>query len=293
MLSSFYWNPDRIFFTIPYINHPIAWYGIFFALGFFVGYFVLVSIFRQEIIDHPKIVDSKYANIDPKSLAQLIVDKLAWYVVIGAVVGARLGHILFYDWAYYSSHPEAIFRIWEGGLASHGGGIGLAIAILLFHRKIKEILPGLSLLRLFDLFCIPVPFACGCIRIGNFINQEIVGTPSDLPWAVKFGNPMDGLANVPLHPVQLYEAIGYFAIFLVLMILWKYKRNDLKPGLILGFMLTVTFACRFFLEFFKFPQGAVIDESVLQMGQWLSIPGILIGLVIMFVSYRLNSVKAV
>ena len=131
---------------------------------------------------------------------------------------------------------------------------------------------------------IPVALTCGFIRIGNFINQEIVGTPTSLPWGVVFGHPVDGSGSIPRHPVQLYEALGYFVLFYFLLRVWQTKKESIKTGLLSGLFFTILFTFRFFIEFFKESQGQLIENSSLQTGQLLSIPCIIIGITLLFYS---------
>jgi len=213
-----------------------------------------------------------------KQLADKLADRLAWFVVVGTIVGARLGHCLFYDWPRYSANPLQIARVWEGGLASHGGAVGILLAIFLFYRYSAKDYPWLTPLVLFDTIAVSAGFAGFCIRIGNFINQEIFGTQTAVPWGVVFMHPMDGSAAVPRHPVQLYEAGCYLLIFFVMWSLWQ--RYRFIPGKLTGLFLVLTFGVRFCLEFFK--QSQTLLSTALNMGQWLSVPFVLFGLLLMF-----------
>src|SRR5262249_26519739 len=130
-------------------------------------------------------------------LGAYLSDRMLWFIVGGMIIGARLGHVFFYEWPYYQQHPEDIIKVWHGGLASHGGAIGVVLGLYLYQRGIRHKYPTLSLLSILDLICIPTALVGCFIRIGNFINQEILGTPSDLPWAIQFGNPYDGSSMVP------------------------------------------------------------------------------------------------
>lgn len=356
-----YWNPPRNVFTVPFIDRPIAWYGICFVLGFILGYFLFIPLFSRflrqtkalstldilnwpllikQIISAPdrslpddifenlspktqlklqsyerdtpkETIDAEtknevivacnrlleenklnrvdYERIFPKSIAtsmetsQLITDRLIWFVVLGTLIGARLGAVFFYDFHYFMDHPEEIVKVWKGGLASHGGSIGLIFSIYLFFLYIKKWIPSLTFLNLLDFVSVPTALAIVFIRIGNFINQEILGTPTTLPWAVIFGNPLDGTAPVPRHPVQLYEAAAYLTIFFILFFLWKKKSETLPPGTLCGIILTLAFSARFILEFWKENIESVINSFFsIQAGQTLSIPFILLGLYLMY-----------
>jgi len=192
------------------------------------------------------------------------------YITIGIVVGARLGHVLFYDPAYYFANPMKILAIWEGGLASHGGGTGVILALYFFAKK-----HDLNYIWLLDRVAIPTALFGFFVRMGNFMNSEIVGIPTDVSWAVVFSR-IDAL---PRHPAQLYEAFSYLVIFLLLSAIYKYKRKSINNGLIFGLFLTLLFSVRILIEFVKVKQ-ADYDTSFLMMstGQALSLPFIIIGL---------------
>lgn len=275
-----YWDPERVVFTVPLIERPIVWYGLWFVFGFIVGYFLLVYMFQ-------KTLQPRFGNAS-RNLAYALIDRMTWFVVCGTLIGARLGHVFFYDWPRYAAHPLDILKIWEGGLASHGGTIGIMIAIFCYQRLFCKPYPELSFLKILDLFSVPTAFGACCIRIGNFTNQEILGTPTNLPWAIIFGHPADGSAPVPRHPAQLYEAVVYLGIFILLYYLWRYRSEKLRPGVLLGTFFVLTFASRFFIEFIKNPQSLVIDESLLQMGQYLSIPFIALGIILILFGKNLN-----
>lgn len=219
-----------------------------------------------------------------KKKTLFICDKITAYLVIATIVGARLFHVFFYEKSsFYMNNPLRILYVWEGGLASHGGAIAIVIAIILFSYKYRDYKPRLDWIRLLDFVCIPALLAGGFIRVGNFFNQEISGTISDKPWAVVFGNPADGSYPVPRHPVTLYEAIFYlcmFGLFFVLSIKTKFLEFR---GRSIGLFLVIVFSFRFFIEFFKEKQSELITSSnILSMGQFLSIPLVLLGLYFLF-----------
>jgi len=267
LLAYLYWNPPRFIVTIPFIDRPIAWYGVLFVTGFIFGYFIINKIFSQKL----KTTDKKTEE------SIFLTDRLTWYVIGGTLIGARLGHVLFYDWPRYQEHLTDIFKIWEGGLASHGGAIGILIAIALFVRRYRKSYPFITFLNTIDMVAIPSALVGFFIRIGNFINQEILGTPTTAPWAVIFGDPADGSLPVPRHPVVLYEGFTYLTIFAILMTLWNKKGQTLKPGYITGLFFILVFTARFFWEFLKSHQGMVLDETYLETGQYLSLPFIALG----------------
>jgi Prolipoprotein diacylglyceryltransferase len=164
-----------------------------------------------------------------------LADRLTIYVIVATVVGARLGHFLFYENpSEYLAKPLEIFFVWKGGLASHGAAVGIVLGVILFARRYKALLGGLDSIRLLDIICVPTAFAGACIRFGNFCNQEILGTATTVPWAVIFGHPMDHSAPIPRHPVQLYEALLYLVVFALLWRLTYAPRYFLAKGRLIG-----------------------------------------------------------
>jgi len=273
-LNWIYWNPNRDAFTVPFINHPVRWYGICFAFGFVIGYL----IFRQLMKTRLKLIN----KLETKDLATTLSDRMIWFVIGGTIVGARLGHVFFYEWPRYSQNPLDIFKIWEGGLASHGGTIGILLALFFYKKIVLKNFYEISYIDLIDMLAIPAAFAAFCIRIGNFMNQEILGTATNLPWAVIFGDPADGSAIVPRHPVQLYEAITALITFTLLYTLWNVKKGVVRRGIISGLFFILIFGSRFFIEIYKLPSSLMMDESWLQTGQLLSIPCIILGILLLF-----------
>jgi phosphatidylglycerol:prolipoprotein diacylglycerol transferase len=265
------WDASPEMFTIPGINWPVRWYGLLFACAFLCSQFVIAKIFKAE------------------QRPAKLVDILTIYIVAGTVIGARLGHCLFYQPDYYLLHPLDILKIWEGGLASHGGTIGIIIAIWLYCRKTGE-----SRLWLLDRIAIVAALSSMFIRLGNLMNSEIIGLPTDKPWGFKFMNNdedltrlvRDGIAIPARHPAQLYEAIFCLFLFITLMLLWKFKRNILPPGFVVGLFLVLLFTERFLTEFLKEVQVDWENKIDLNMGQNLSIPFIVLGVAMMFFSYQ-------
>jgi prolipoprotein diacylglyceryl transferase len=200
------------------------------------------------------------------------VDTLTIYLVAATIVGARLGHVLFYDPVYYFQNPEKIIMTWEGGLASHGGVIGILIAIYLFARKTK-----LNYLWLLDRISIVAALTFCMIRLGNLMNSEMIGTPTNLPWGFIFTS----VDNIPRHPAQLYEAIHYFMSFIALFWVWFRQREKMRNGFLFSWSLIILFSLRFIDEFFKLNQAQFEDGMILNMGQILSIPFILTGIVML------------
>ncbi len=273
MLAYLIWDPDRNLVVIPYLNHPVTWYGFLFATGILIAYFLVRKMFRIYL--------AASSEFPEKCELQAIhlTDRMTMILVIGTLLGARLGHVFFYDWHYYSAHPVDIFKIWEGGLASHGGVIGAFVALWVFVAAARKEVPSLRFRTVLDLIVGPTALAGSLIRVGNFINQEITGLPTTLPWGVIFRHPIDGYAGIPLHPVQLYEALFYFLVFLFLFWLWNWKKESVGKGLLSGWFFLLVFGFRFFIEGVKMPQNAVFDAGQgLKMGQWLSLPFICLGI---------------
>ncbi len=268
-LATFVWDPPRDIFVIPFLNHPITWYGLLFTCSFIAAYFIVRYLFIFQL--------KSLGVSSPKTLATKLVDRLTTLTVIGVILGARLAHVFFYDWDYYKNHLSSILKVWEGGLASHGGAIGILVALLIFTLWQRHQKPKLTFLMTLDAVVMVAPLIGGFIRIGNFINQEILGTPTHLPWGVIFGHPMQPTEAIPLHPVQLYEALAYFLIFAILLIVWKKEGKVLGPGILSGWFFVLLFGFRFFIEFLKLPQSPGDLGSVLNMGQILSLPFIALG----------------
>lgn len=257
ILTYIVWDVNPDIFTFPIINHPLRWYGLLFAAAFLIGQQIMYFIYKKE------------------GLPTTEIDTLTMYLVVATIVGARLGHVLFYDPLYYFQNPQEILMTWEGGLASHGGVIGILIAIYLFARKTK-----VSYLWLLDRISIVAALAFCLIRLGNLMNSEMIGTPTTLPWAFIFTST----DNIPRHPAQLYEAIHYFMSFIVLFWVWFKQRDRMKNGFLFGWSLIILFSFRFVDEFFKMNQEQFEDGMILNMGQILSIPFILTGIVILILN---------
>ncbi|MCC6371808.1 MAG: prolipoprotein diacylglyceryl transferase [Bacteroidia bacterium] len=274
VLNYIEWNPAPEMFIIPGIDWPVRWYGMMWALAFLCSFFVMSKIYKTE------------------GRTEKDLDTLTLYIIFGTVLGARFGHCLFYgpwfdefDMAGnlvnegYLSHPLNMLKVYEGGLASHGGAIGIILAMILYCRKTKE-----SWLWLFDRLVVTVPLAGMFIRIGNLINSEIIGNVTDVPWAFIFRRE-DGN---PRHPAQLYEAIFCFFLFLFMFWFWKNKRNKVGPGYMFGLLCVLLWIERFVDEFFKENQAAFEGSLPLNMGQLLSIPFIIIGIIMMINSRKKN-----
>jgi phosphatidylglycerol---prolipoprotein diacylglyceryl transferase len=278
MIGYLFWNPSREAFFLPYVDFPIYWYSLWFALGFYGAVVIGRSLVRSRA---NALVGEQ--ETDLRAIGTYI-ERLALYCFFGLLIGARLGHVLFYDAAHYLEHPLQILALREGGLSSHGAVVGLFIALWFFHRKPTpyDYLPrGADLL---DLLAISSAWTAGCIRVGNFFNQEIVGTQTSVPWAIVFGSPVDASGGVPRHPTQLYEAAVSFLLLACLLYLCR-QGKFAKNGLIAGWVLIITFTARFFLEFLKAPQCA-FDTGCLHMGQLLSLPVVVVGILLVIRAYR-------
>lgn len=254
MLNVIYWNADPVLFSLGPL--AVRWYGLAFAIGFTVGYSIVARMFRHE-------------GAPEKWLGILLT-----YVVIATIVGARLGHVFFYEWDYYSKHPVEILEIWNGGLASHGGTIALIIALFIFSWCVSKKPAS----WVFDKLVIPIAFVGGLIRLGNLMNSEIYGGPTDLPWGFVF---LRNGETVPAHPTQIYEALCYFALFGLLMWMYWKKNAEERPWLITGVFFLGIFVPRFLIEYVKNVQVQseydMIARYGMNLGQMLSIPFILIG----------------
>ena len=269
ILNYINWNADPEIINVWGIS--IRYYGLLFVSGLILCIFILGWIYKRE-------------NIPSEHL-----EKLSIYGMIGILIGARLGHCLFYEPSYYLSHPlEMILPITfppEGGikfsgyqgLASHGGVIGLLIALYIYSRKTKH-----QMIDALDLIAVVAGLSFGFIRLGNFMNSEIIGMPTTKPWGVIF----ERVDNIPRHPAQLYEAISYFIIFTFMMLLYTKMRARLKNGFLFGLGTVLFFTARFVIEFVKENQVGFEDRMALNMGQLLSLPFIAVG--IGFIIYGLT-----
>ena len=261
------WNPDPELFNLFGI-FPIRYYGLLWGIGIVLSCIIVQRQYRDR-----KISEDKFTP-------------LFFYCVIGITLGARLGHCIFYDWSYYQNHLiEMILPIrqfpgegwkWIGykGLASHGGTLVLIIALWLYCRKTK-----MHYMDVLDMIAVATPICACCIRLANLMNSEIIGKPTDMPWAFVF----EQVDMLPRHPAQLYEAIAYFIFFLGMIYL--YKKSDhgqkLHRGFFFGLCLTEIFVFRFFVEFLKENQVDFESTMTLNMGQWLSVPFVIIGIYFM------------
>lgn len=254
MLTYIHWSPDPEIFRIG--SMAVRWYGVLFALGFIFGYIILQRMFKME------------------GVPIKLLDSLTTYMIIGTIIGARLGHCLFYEPDYYLAHPMKILAVWEGGLASHGAAIGIILALILFSYLKKK-----PFLWVVDRIVIVVALAGFLIRMGNLMNSEIFGHVTSLPWGFYFlraSDPKEALD--PRHPTQIYEGLSYLLIFFYLIWYYYHKKGAPEHGFLFGMFLILVFGVRFFLEFLKEPQVGFEATMSLNMGQLLSIPFVLVGI---------------
>ncbi len=243
------WNVNPEIFSIG--GFSIRWYSLMFVFSFYFGYLIVSRMLKKE------------------GVAEKMFDKLLTWMVIATIVGARLGHVLFYQPDYYLKHPLEILLIWEGGLASHGAAIGITIALWWFARKEK-----IDFWLLADRIVIAVALAGFFIRMGNLFNSEVFGRPTTLPWGFIFTS----VDSIPRHPSQLYEALAYLLIFFFLF--WYYHKKQRKPerGVLFGWFLILIFGVRIIIEFLKEPQVDFEQTMSFNMGQILSIPLVIAGM---------------
>lgn len=248
------WNINPEIFSVG--KFAIRWYGLLFASSFFFGYLIMAGFFKKE------------------KIPEEVLDRLTLYMALGTIIGARLGHCLFYEPGYYLSNPVEILMVWHGGLASHGAGIGIFIALYLFAKKSKK-----SYLWILDRVAVVVALSGFFIRTGNLMNSEIYGVETNLPWGFVF---LRNGETVPKHPTQIYEALAYLFVFILLYFIYKRNQGVFKSGLLFSLFMIFVFGFRFFIEFIKNNQVAFESGMMLNMGQWLSIPFVLFGIILLY-----------
>lgn len=254
------WTVDPELIDFGFLH--IRWYGVLFATGFLLGYYNLTKIHANE-------------GIGPKKTEQILI-----YMMVAVILGARLGHVFFYEWDYYSQNLWEIPMIWKGGLASHGATIAILIALWLYARKVVQ----KPISWVLDTTSAGVAMGAAFVRFGNLMNHEIIGKVTDVPWAFIFTR----VDNQPRHPVQLYEAFSYlFICALINYLYWKTSAKD-KPWVLTGTLLVTLFGARFIIEIFKKSQGGFETYlgDALTTGQWLSIPFVILGLFLMIRGWR-------
>ena len=269
VLDYIVWNVNPDIFTIsksfPLIGGlTVRWYGLLFATGFVLGYLILQKVLKKEGVEQ-KFLDELFTNM-----------------FIFTIVGARLGHVFFYEPHYFLSHPLQILEVWHGGLASHGAAVGILIGLYIFARVHHK-----QYIYVLDRVAIVVPLAGFFIRMGNLMNSEIFGYPTHLPWGFIFVRAQDpALAVGPHQPTQIYEALGYLIIFFFIYRYYRKNATHLKPGKLFGFFMVLIFSVRFLVEFLKEPQEVWEQHMLLDMGQLLSIPLILLGIAVLIWSAK-------
>jgi len=244
------WNVDPVLLSFGSLK--VHWYGLIFAAAMFSGFHIMNYIYKKE----KKSVES--------------LESLFIYILIGIVVGARLGHCFFYDPEFYLNNPLKIIAVWEGGLASHGGGLGAMLGSYLYAKKHK-----INYLWLLDKLAIPTAVFAFFVRMGNLMNSEILGVQTNVAWAVVFSR----VDNIPRHPAQLYEAISYLLISFVLFMIYIYTKKEANKGYIFGMFLSLVFSARFLIEFVKSEQSAY-STVFISTGQMLSIPFLILGIIL-------------
>jgi len=258
------WDVNPIIFEV--FNREVRYYGLFFALAFLLGYQVMAYVYKKD------------------GLRTLDVDRLSVFMVVAVIVGARLGQVLLYDPGYYFANPSEIIQIWKGGLASHGAAIGIIIAMFFYTRKP----PVTNLMWMLDRIILSVPIGGALVRMGNLMNSEIYGHMTSLTWGFIFvRDPESGM--LPRHPTQIYEALSYLVIFVILFLVYRTKQgNRVKPGSLFGLFLILLFGVRFVIEFLKVQQEPfetnILNQIGLNQGQLLSIPFVLLGIYFMLSS---------
>lgn len=259
ILAFVHWNVSPEIFSIGPLH--VRWYGLMFAIGFLFGYQHVEKMFKHE-------------NLELKWLESLFI-----YIVLATVIGARLGHVLFYGWDYYSKHPIEILYIWQGGLASHGGTLGILLALTVWSKRVSK----RNILWVLDRVVVPTALVAALIRFGNLMNSEIYGHQTDLPWGFIFERNHETVAK---HPTQIYESLSYLITFGVMLYMyWKTKAKDYQ-GLIFGVFITMVFGARFFIEFIKEEQEAFEKGMALNMGQILSIPFVVAGIILIILAVK-------
>ena len=297
LLNYITWNVDPVAFSLGAVQ--VRWYGICWAVGFLLGYLLMGKMYKRE------------------KMPEWALDSLLIYMLVSTVVGARLGHCLFYEPEYYLAHPVEILKIWEGGLASHGGAIGILLGLGLYtyrfnksNKKAKGEKAHINYLWVLDRIVVAVCLVGSLIRLGNVFNHEIYGTPTSLPWGFVFlrGNeqfcgtvdnytpctswdaccpPQEWL---PCHPTGLYEA--FFCLLAMGILMWMYYKRDMgnkHPGMMLGTFMVIIFGSRICIEFLKNVQVEFERNMTFDMGQWLSIPFVVVGVVLIVRSLMVNT----
>ena len=262
-MDHFIWNVNPNIFELGPVQ--LRWYGLLFVGSFFLGLMLLQWVYKRE-------------GRDPA-----ILDTLLIYIMVGAVIGARLMHCFAYEPEFYLSHPLEILKVWKGGLASHGGLLGVLIALYVFSKKYKE-----SYLWLISRVTIPGALTAAFVRFGNLFNSEILGLPTDKPWAIIFPR----VDMIPRHPVQLYEAFAYLFLLFILIAVYKKVAPNFATKILPGIFLTYMFIVRFLLEYTKTRQADYTTSLPFTTGQMLSVPFIIIGMLWIVWAFKTHKAPA-
>ncbi len=259
MLQQIIWDVNPTFLSLGPLE--IRWYGLLYALGFLLAIKIIEKTFKHD------------------GAPDGWIDKVFFYLILATIVGSRLGHCFFYDWDYYSQNLLEILMVWRGGLASHGGAAALVLASWLLSKYMTK----QNIFWLGDRAFIGCSLVAAMIRIGNLMNSEIYGTPTDLPWGVVFvkGHPQyfDDMGNLlACHPTQIYEALAYLTVFATLMFLYWKRDGGKYNGLLTGIGFAGIFIARQFIEMIKNDQSAFEADMQFNMGQWLSVPFVIFGI---------------
>jgi phosphatidylglycerol---prolipoprotein diacylglyceryl transferase len=254
-----HWNFDPIALSIG--SFQLHWYGICWGIAFLAAEF---SVRRR-------LASMEWKDVD--------VSTLVVYALLGTIVGARLAHCFFYDPAFYLRHPLKILAVWEGGLASHGGALGLMAALA---WAVPRHARGLPVLLLLDATTFAAAFGGALVRFANFLNSEIVGNPTSGIWGIVF----DRVDSLPRHPVQLYESAAYLLVLLLLRFVARRYDGLHRRGLLTGLFLSLVFGARAVIEFWKTPQASYEAGQWISVGQWLSVPFVLVGIALIVSAVR-------
>ncbi len=274
ILNYIQWNADPVMFHLG--NIPVRWYSILLGTGFITGYIIVRIIFKKENVD------------------RYILESYGLWIIIGIMIGGRLGHCLFYEYDYYIHNPLEMIKPWTGtlgkdaeftgfrGFSSHGWIAGLFITLWI-NSRLKKV----SFLWALDRFAIAAPLAGAFVRIGNLMNSEMIGIPANVPWAFVF----EKIDDIPRHPAQIYESLAYLLTFILVYFYHDRKRNTVLNGAYTGWVLIGVFISRFLIEFIKIDQ--VPSEAIMEfnLGQKLSIPFILLGLILIFRKQLMNHLQ--
>lgn len=258
-LLTVFWDMDPVFFSLGSLE--VRYYGLTWALAFGISMVLFTDFVKRE------------------GYPTKMFDSIFWFATLSTVIGARLGHCLFYEPGHYLTHPIEILNLRQGGMASHGAAVGLLVGLYIFSKKNK--MPYIWSL---DRIMVAVAISGAMIRFGNLFNSEIYGVETSMPWGFIFANRGESVAK---HPTQIYEALCYLVTFGAM--LWMYYKTNLSrkhPGFMFGFGVAAIFAARFFIEYIKNPQEAFEQNMSLLMGQWLSIPFVLLGVILMVKSFK-------